>query len=136
MIAQFRIVAAIGIIPIQRKRDHAAGDPLVECYAALERGEILLIFPEGSRGEPERMTQLKSGIAHLAARYPRVPVIPVFMHGLGKSMPRGEWLPVPFFCDVFVGLPLTWQGDRKVFMGELERSLLNLKEKLVAPEYL
>ena len=82
------------------------------------------------------MTQLKSGIAHLAARYPRVPVIPVFMHGLGKSMPRGEWLPVPFFCDVFVGLPLTCQGDRKVFMGELERSLLELKEKLVAPEYL
>ena len=125
----------IGIIPIRRRREHDGDDPLVACYAALERGEILLIFPEGSRGEPERMAQLKSGIAHLAARYPRVPIVPVFMHGLGKSMPRGEWLPVPHFCDVFVGLPLRWRGDRKVFMGDLEQSFHILREKLAAPEY-
>lgn len=126
----------VGIIPIRRKRGHGGDDPLAACYAALERGEILLIFPEGSRGEPERMTQLKSGIAYLAENYPQVPVIPVFMHGLGKAMPRGEWLPVPFFCDVFVGLPLKWHGDRKLFMSELEQSLLKLKEKITAPEYL
>lgn len=125
----------IGIIPIQRRREHGVGDSLAGCCAALECGEILLIFPEGSRGEPERMTQLKSGIAHLAARYPQVPIIPVFMHGLGKSMPRGEWLPVPFFCDAFIGLPLKWRGDRKLFMSELEQSLCKLKEKLVVPEY-
>jgi 1-acyl-sn-glycerol-3-phosphate acyltransferase len=124
----------IGIIPIERKRGQANSDPLAECYAALERGEILLIFPEGSRGEPEQMTRLKSGIAHLAARFPAVPVVPVFMHGLGKSMPRGEWLLVPFFCDVFVGLPLRWQGERKLFMDGLQQSLHVLKEKLVAPE--
>lgn len=123
----------IGIIPLTRKREHG-GDPLAGCCAALERGEILLIFPEGSRGEPERMAQLKSGIAHLAARYPQVPVVPVFMHGLGKSMPRGEWLPVPFFCDVLVGLPLKWNGDRKQFMSELEGGLLKLKEKLALPD--
>ena len=125
----------VGIIPIARKREQGGADPLAACYAALERGEILLIFPEGSRGEPERMTQLKSGIAHLAARYPLVPVIPIFMHGLGKSMPRGEWLPVPYFCDVFVGLQLRWNGDRKLFMEELKQSLDQLKEKLVVPEY-
>ena len=37
----------IGIIPLQRKRTAASGDPLAGCYAALERGETLLIFPEG-----------------------------------------------------------------------------------------
>ena len=125
----------IGIIPVQRKRE-GGGDPLTGCYAALERGEILLIFPEGSRGEPERMVQLKAGISYLAQRYPLVPVIPVFMHGLGKSMPRGEWLPVPYFCDIFVGLQLKWNGDRKLFLDELKLSLEMLKENLVAPEYL
>ncbi|MBI1983140.1 MAG: 1-acyl-sn-glycerol-3-phosphate acyltransferase, partial [Acidobacteria bacterium] len=89
-----------------------------------------------SRGEPERMAQLKFGISFVAERYPRVPIVPVFMHGLGKSMPRGEWLPVPYFCDVFVGLPLKWRGDRESFMGELEQSFHKLKEKLAAPEYL
>jgi 1-acyl-sn-glycerol-3-phosphate acyltransferase len=126
----------VGIIPVQRKRDKDAGDPLAGCYQALERGEILLIFPEGSRGEPERMSQLKSGISHIAARFPDVPIVPVFMHGLGKSMPRGEWLPVPYFCDVYVGLPLKWKGDRKVYMSELEQSLRSLKAKFAAPEYL
>ena len=126
----------IGIITLQRKRGHADSDPLAACCAALERGEIMLIFPEGSRGEPEQMTQLKSGIAHLAERFPTVPVVPVFMHGLGKSMPRGEWLLVPFFCDVFIGLPLLWCGERKAFMDGLRQSLHALKEKLAAPEHL
>ena len=124
----------IGIIPLQRERP-SGGDPLAGCCEALERGEILLIFPEGSRGEPERMARLKPGIAHLAARYPQVAVTPVFMHGLGKSMPRGSWLPVPFFCDVFVGEPLVWRNDRKQFMGALENSLLALRSELAMPEY-
>jgi 1-acyl-sn-glycerol-3-phosphate acyltransferase len=81
------------------------------------------------------MSELKSGIAHLAARFPAVPVVPVFMHGLGKSMPRGEWLPVPFFCDVFVGLPLHWNGERKLFMDGLQDSLRVLKKKLAAPDH-
>jgi 1-acyl-sn-glycerol-3-phosphate acyltransferase len=134
LIAWFSIYC-IGIIPLQRERAHG-GDPLAGCCGALERGEILLIFPEGSRGEPERMARLKSGIAHLAARYPQVPVTPVFMHGLGKSMPRGSWLPVPFFCDVFVGEPLAWRDDRKQFMQELEGGLLKLRSELTIPEYL
>lgn len=124
----------IGIIPLQRERPRG-GDPLAGCCEALERGDILLIFPEGSRGEPEQLARLKSGVAHLAARYPQVPVTPVFMHGLGKSMPCGTWLPVPFFCDVFVGEALVWRDDRKAFMAALEQSLHELRAELVAPEY-
>jgi 1-acyl-sn-glycerol-3-phosphate acyltransferase len=126
----------IGIVPVRRKGERGGDDPLRECYAALERGEILLIFPEGSRGEPEQMARLKSGVARLAARFPQVPVVPVFMHGLGKSMPRGTWLPVPVFCDVFIGEPLFWNTDHHSFMHQLEQRLLELKQELVAPEYL
>ena len=57
----------------------------------------------GTRGEPERMQELKSGVAVLASKYPQVPVVPVFMHGLGKSMPKGTFIPVPFFVDVYIG---------------------------------
>ncbi len=116
----------IGIIPIARGAGPGAGDPLLGCDEALRRGEILILFPEGSRGEPERLTSFKTGVAHLAARHPDAPVIPVFLHGLGKALPKGEIVLVPFFCDVFIGAPLTWTGDRASFMAALESAMAAL----------
>jgi 1-acyl-sn-glycerol-3-phosphate acyltransferase len=116
----------VGIIPIQRQsrsRDHASLQPLL---AALDQGDILILFPEGSRGEPEQMSGFKSGIAHLARARPNVLVTPIFMHGLGKALPRGEALLVPFFCDIFVGVPLVWQGDRQGYMEQLQGEIREL----------
>jgi 1-acyl-sn-glycerol-3-phosphate acyltransferase len=109
----------IGIIPLSRKPLRGV-DPLAACSEALGRGEILILFPEGSRGEPERLGRYKTGIAHLAERSPQVPVIPIFIHGAGKALPKGEAVLVPFFCDVFVGEPICWNGDRAEFMASLE----------------
>ncbi|MEM7226229.1 MAG: lysophospholipid acyltransferase family protein [Pseudomonadota bacterium] len=116
----------IGIIPLERQVKPGAGDPLAPCDDALERDEILILFPEGSRGEPEQLADFKSGIAHLAKRHPGLPVLPVFLHGLGKALPRGERLLVPFFCDVFIGEAITWSGERRGFMAELEAAMAEL----------
>ena len=119
----------IGIIPVARGGVAEGIDPLEECYRALERGEILLIFPEGSRGEPEQMAELKSGISYLAKRFPTVPVIPVFMRGLGKSMGKGTFIPIPFFVDVFVGRPFSWTGEKNSFMDRLRDAFAHLQKK-------
>ena len=108
----------IGIVPISRKGQRSS-DPLIPCYQALDEGKILIIFPEGTRGEPEQLSQFKKGVAHLAEKYPDVPVVPIFMHGLGKSLPKGEFLLVPFFCDVFVGEALYGHQDKNKFMEAL-----------------
>ncbi|HEY7690352.1 MAG TPA: lysophospholipid acyltransferase family protein [Dongiaceae bacterium] len=113
----------IGILPLSRCVKPGDPDPLAACDAALAEGDILIMFPEGTRGEPERIGAFKSGIAHLTRRHPDAPVVPVFLHGLGKALPRGAYLLVPFFVDVFVGEPLRWSGDKQGFMAELDRRI-------------
>ena len=81
-------VNIIGVIPIKRKYIPGKSDPLAPVYDAIEDGRILIVFPEGSRGEPEHMAVFKKGIAHLTRHFPDVPVVPVFMHGLGKTLPK------------------------------------------------
>ena len=110
----------IGVLPLQRKLEGVRVDRLAGISEALEAGRIIILFPEGSRGQPERLETFKTGVAHLAKRHPQVPVVPVFLHGLGKALPRGQLLLIPFFCDVFVGESMRWSGQRDEFMAELD----------------
>ena len=109
----------IHIIPLDRK-PKTKEDLFQGVYEALDENHIVILFPEGSRGEPEKVSRLKSGIYHLLKERPDVPIYPVFMHGLGKSLPKGERTFVPFFCDVFIGEPFSWNSDKRTFMRTLE----------------
>ncbi len=124
----------IGIIPLDRQ-PKPGGDPLAGPAAALGRGDILILFPEGSRGEPERLQAFKTGIAHLAKRRPEVPIVPVFLHGLGKALPTDAVLLVPFVVDVVVGLPVAWTGERGDFMARLERAMHDLAAECQSPPW-
>lgn len=113
----------IGIIPLDRQIRKTKTHPLAPISDSLERGEIVILFPEGSRGEPEEIGEFKSGIAHLAKKHPDVPIYPIYMHGLGKALPRGEAILVPFFCDIFVGEPIRYAGDKATFVSDLSTSV-------------
>ena len=116
----------IGIIPLKRKgRIHS--HYFDACHQALDNNDILILFPEGTRGEPEKSSQLKKGIFYMIKNQPvDIPVIPVMTHGLGRALPRGEALLVPFNCDVVVGDPLTRKEDSRELLEELSKSFSEL----------
>jgi 1-acyl-sn-glycerol-3-phosphate acyltransferase len=114
-------------VPVLRGA-HAGQDPLAACYAALERGDILILFPEGTRGEAEELTKLKSGIWHLVRRFPDVEVTPVFMSGLGRSMPKGALIPLPLFVDVYIGKALGYDENKNAYMQQLTDRFLLLRD--------
>jgi 1-acyl-sn-glycerol-3-phosphate acyltransferase len=78
------------------------------------------------------MTGLKSGISYLAMRFPEVPIVPVFMRGLGKSMGKGTFIPIPFFVDIYIARPLTWTGEKEGFMSKLREALEHARDRLKA----
>lgn len=116
----------IGIIPIERKGGEHHHNPLENCFEALDRGEILILFPEGSRGEPEQLSQFKKGVAHLVKARPETPVCPLFIHGLGKTLPRGRLLLVPFNSDIAIGERLVWNDGIDAFMSALQARMNEL----------
>jgi 1-acyl-sn-glycerol-3-phosphate acyltransferase len=126
----------LGILPFDRHSLADGGDPLVDCVAALDRSEILILFPEGSRGEPERLQRFKKGICHLARRRPSVPIVPVYLHGCGRVLPKGAVLPVPLRCTAFVGTPVAGPvEDATRFVDELEATMTRLVDGTPFPEW-
>lgn len=94
----------VGIVPVNRSG--GAETALRWCGDALRRGDIVIIFPEGTRGEPGRATRFRRGVAVLAADHPGVPIIPVHIEGAADVLPKGSWLPVPLGIQLVVGDPV------------------------------
>ena len=95
--------------------------------AALTRGEILVVFPEGSRGVPEEMTRFKTGVARLVEFCPDAAVTPVYLQGAGRSLPKDAKLLVPFNTTAVVGDALRWNGSHHGFVDELRARIEALK---------
>lgn len=121
------------IIPIDRQRKDKESDPLAGPTNALAQNEMIILFPEGSRGEPEQLSRFKSGVARLVERNREAPIIPVFMHGLGKALPRGDFLLVPFFVDVVIGEPIYWRGSVDETMQTYETAMRELAKQVEMP---
>ena len=116
----------IGIIPLDRSGKASRDSLFSGCQEALDRGDILLVFPEGSRGKPEELSRLRKGIYYVVKDRPDTRVTPVVMRGLGKALPKGEALFVPFNCDVIIGETLETDPSSEAFMDQLNTSYRSL----------
>jgi 1-acyl-sn-glycerol-3-phosphate acyltransferase len=118
----------VGIVPVVRTAGNHE-DVLAPARQALMDGDIVIIFPEGTRGPGnDELAPLKSGVARLAAAFPDAPVTPVWLEGAGRVLPKGALLPAPMNCTVLVGEPIHWTGEKTVFLDALRASLDELRK--------
>jgi 1-acyl-sn-glycerol-3-phosphate acyltransferase len=94
----------------------------------LQRGESLILFPEGTRGKEPIPGQFKSGLYRLAMQFPQVELIPVYLENLHRSMPKGAALPIPLTCTVRFGAPMVvYSGEEKsVFLERARDAVISL----------
>jgi len=113
---------------IDRSADRSAGDPLAPLVEALQGGQSLIIFPEGTRRAQALPSPFKSGIFHLATRFPDAELVPVYLDNLYRSMPKGTFLPVPLTCLVRFGTPLERRADeaKDVFLERARAAIVEL----------
>jgi 1-acyl-sn-glycerol-3-phosphate acyltransferase len=119
------------ILPIRRdpqKDLPPEAHPIEIMKRELQAGRSLILFPEGTRGTGEEMGEFRQGVACLLEQIPELSVLPAFLVNLGRSLPKGEFLPVPFFCEVRLGPPLHPRGTRHEILAGLKQALLDLKE--------
>jgi len=104
-------------------------DPLEPLVEALSAGDSLVIFPEGTRsagGEPQ---PFKTGLYHLAERFPELPLVPAWIDNVQRVMPKGEVVPVPILCSVSFGAPLRLAAgeDKRAFLARARDAVLALR---------
>jgi 1-acyl-sn-glycerol-3-phosphate acyltransferase len=113
---------------VERDRIHRTHDPVVAMIEALDGGNSLIMFPEGTRGHGEALQPFKCGIYHLAHARPNVEVVPVWIDNLYRALPRGAILPAPLLCSVTFGEPthLLAGEDKKAFLARLQHTVTRL----------
>src|SRR5574337_85859 len=102
------LIRRLGAFSINRDRTNLQTFKLA--ISLLQAGEIIGMFPEGTRGDGVSLRPAKPGVGLIAART-GVPVIPVFHRGTEKVFPRGAWFPRPYRVTVHVGAPCRFAAD-------------------------
>lgn len=111
---------------ITRGQPDLTGDPFGKIKDVMKAGDNVIIFPEGTRGQPGEMEPFRSGIGRLMAQCPETPIVPVFLTGPERALPRANALLLPFWNNIIVGPPQKCTGSHREITRHLEGILTGL----------
>jgi len=118
--------AVFNAVYVSRTRTAEEQDPLEPLVEALNKGDSLVIFPEGTRSNKGEPQAFKSGLFHLAEQFPQVQLIPAWIDNVQRVMPKGEVVPAPILCTVTFGAALQLQPgeDKRIFLERAREAVL------------
>ncbi len=121
--------AVFNVIYVSRER-HADEDPLEPLIEAMNAGDSLILFPEGTRGYADEPQVFKAGLYKLALKFPQVELVPAWINNVQRVMPKGEVVPVPVLCSVTFGVPMRLLAgeDRQTFLTRARSAVLALRD--------
>lgn len=128
-----------GQLPIDRSGGKASEAALQTGLSVLARGELLGIYPEGTRSPSGKMYRGRTGVARMILEG-HVPVIPVAMIDTEKAMPIGRRIPKVHRIGVVIGEPLDFsrfaglEGDRFILRSITDEIMYELG-RLSGQEY-
>ena len=129
----------VGQVPVDRSGGKAGEAALNSGLRILRRGELLGIYPEGTRSPDGRLYRGRTGVARMVLEA-GVPVIPVAMIGTERVMPIGTRLPKVRRIGIIIGEPLDFsrfeglEGDRFVLRSVTDELVYELRS-LSGQEY-
>lgn len=103
--------------------------PLQPLIEALQSGDSIIIFPEGTRGHTGEPQKFKSGLFTLAQMFPEVVLVPAWIDNVQRVMPKGEVVPVPILCSVTFGAPVRLEEgeERRPFLDRAREAVVALR---------
>ena len=123
----------INALPFERKIKGA--ESLTVCGELLaNEGNVLIIFPEGTRTTTGELGRFRSGIGRLVTGTD-IPVLPCHLDGGFRAWPKGKWLPRPFRLHLRIGKPKHFGHLKKdaasvqTICQELQQSVAELGRK-------
>jgi 1-acyl-sn-glycerol-3-phosphate acyltransferase len=131
--------AGVGQVPIDRSGGRASEDAIRKGLEILRQGELLGIYPEGTRSPDAKLYRGKTGIARMALEA-GVPVIPVAMINTFDIQPPGRVVPKIMRVGIKIGEPLDFSryegmsGDRFVLRSITDEIMYELMQ-LSGQEY-
>ena len=126
---RFLFKKLIGAIALKRyHKKFSREDILDEVNQNLKNGHIIILYPEGTRGNDNEIQEFKNGIAHIAKANPDVPIIPVYINGPDKILPKYDNIIVPFISDIYIGEKMFYDNSAtKEFTSVLHDKVIELK---------
>jgi 1-acyl-sn-glycerol-3-phosphate acyltransferase len=113
-----------------REEARYAGRALIEqMAAALGEQYSLILFPEGTRGNGEKVGSFRAGLYHLALRRPDVELVPAYLENMNRILPKGEVLPVPMLSLLTFGKPLQVEPgeEKEAFLERAREAVSSLR---------